>query len=169
MDNNDLGALGSVNPNANANVNTHTHCLGIGIGLGQGPGQGQGPESASSLQNFIFSDYSSYSSLCDWAGGIGSSGMTDGTQHNQHIHHYHHPNNAKVVLPPLSLPQYGCFGENETETDNPFSFLPNTAGAAVMDPWNNVQDFVARPLLNGLEDPLWPGARVVATTATPYA
>jgi hypothetical protein len=172
MDNNDIGALGSVNPNAN--VSSHTHCLGVGIGLGpgqghgqgQGQGQGQGPESASSLQSF-FSDYSSYSTLCDWASGNGTAGpgIIDGTHPNHHTtHYYHHTNNAKVVLPP-----YGSFGENEGETDNPFSFLPTAT--AVMDPWNNVQDLVvARPMLDGLEDPMWPGgARVVATTAAPYA
>jgi hypothetical protein len=169
MDNNDIGALGSVNPNANA-----THCLGVSIGLGpgqghghgQGPGQGQAPESASSMQSFFFSDYSSYSSLCDWASGTGTTGpgIIDNTHHNHHTpHHYHHANNAKVVLPP----PYGCFGENESETDHPFSFLPTAAAAAVMDPWNNVQDLVvARPLLDGLEDPMWSGG---ARVAAPYA
>ena len=170
MDNNDIGAFGSVSPNAN--VSTHTHGLGTGVGLGQGqePGPGQGAESTSSLQSFFFSDYSS---LCDWAGSIGTAGpgIIDGTHHNHHTHqHFPHPNNAKVVLPPLSLAAYGCFGENESEADNPFPFLPTSSAAGVMDPWSNVQDLVARPLLDGLEDSLWPsGARIVATTAAPYA
>jgi hypothetical protein len=153
MDNNDIGVLGSVNPNAN--VGTHTHSLGIGIGLG--PGQGQEPESASSLQSFFFSDHSSYSTLCDWAGGISTTGpgIIDDIHHQDHNVH-----NAKAALPP-----YACFGENGGEIENSFSFLPTTS--AVMDPWNNVQDFVvARPGLDGLEDTLWPsGARVAA----PYA
>jgi len=148
MDSNDMGILGSVNPNAN--VGTHT--LGMGMGLGPGQGQEQGPESASSLQSFFFSDYSSYSTLCDWAGGISTTGpgIIDGTHHH-----------AKVAVPPT----YGCFGENGSEIENTFSFLPTTS--VVMDPWNNVQDLVvARPGLDGLEDTLWPGgARVVA----PYA
>ena len=146
--------------------------MGIGgmeQGQGQGSGQGQGPESASSLQSFFFSDYSSYSSLCDWAGGAGPAIM-DSTHHNHHTHpHYHHANNnAKVVLPPLSLPSYGGFGENESENDNSFSFLPTSSGA-VMDPWNNVQDLVARPLIDGLEDALWSGGARIATAAAPYA
>jgi hypothetical protein len=149
MDNNDIGVLGSVHPNPNIGTHTHAHTL-----IGLGPGQGQGPESASSLQSFFFADYSSYSSLCDWAGGISTTGpgIIDGAHH-----HAHHASNAKVALPP-----YGCFGENGSEIENSFSFLPSTS--AVMDPWNNVQDLVvARP---GLEDTLWPaGTRVVA----PYA
>ena len=151
MDNKDIGALGSVNPNANVGTHNHTHTLGIGIGLG--PGQGQGPESASSMQSYFFSDSSSYSSLCDWAGGISSTapGIIDGT--------HHHANNAKATLPP-----YACFGQNGSEFENSFSFLPTTS--AIMDPWNNVQDLVvARPGLDGLQDTLWPGTRVAA----PYA
>lgn len=155
MDNNDIGVLGSVNPNTNIGTHTQNHILGNGIG--PGPGQGQGPESASSLQGFFFSDFSSYSSLCDWAGGNSTTGpgIIDGTDH-----HAHHANNAKVVLPP-----YECFGENGSEIENSFSFLPTTS--AVMDPWNNVQDFVvARPGHDGLEDTLWPGgARVAAQYA----
>jgi hypothetical protein len=150
MDNNDIGILGSVNPNHNVGTHTHTHTLGMGIG------QGQGPESASSLQNFFFSDYSSYSTLCDWAGGISTTGpgIIDGT------HHDHLANLAKAALPP-----YACFGENGSEIENSFSFLPTTS--AVMDPWNNVQDLVvARPGLDGLEDTLWPGGPRVAA---PYA
>jgi hypothetical protein len=157
MDNNDIGVLGSVNPNANVGTHTHTHTHNLGIDVGLGAGQGQGPESASSLQSFFFSDYSSYSTLCDWAGGINTTGpgIIDGTHH-----HDHHANNAKAALPP-----YTCFGENGSEIENSFSFLPTTS--AVMDPWNNVQDLVvARPGLDGLEDTLWPsGARVAA----PYA
>lgn len=152
MDNNDIGVLGSVNPNANVGTHTHNHDLGVDIGLG--PGQGQGPESASSLQSFFFSDYSNYSSLCDWAGGINTTGpgIIDGT--------HHHPNNAKAPLSP-----YACFGENGSEIENSFSFLPTTS--AVMDPWNNVQDLVvARPGLEGLEDTLWSGG---ARVAAPYA
>jgi len=155
MDNNDIGVLGSVNPNADVGTHTHTHNLGIDVALGAG--QGQGPESASSLQSFFFSDYSSYSTLCDWAGGINTtgSGIIDGTHH-----HDHHANNAKAALPP-----YTCFGENGSEIENSFSFLPTTS--AVMDPWNNVHDLVvARPGLDGLEDTLWPGG---ARVATPYA
>lgn len=146
MDNNDIGVLGSVNPNPNVGT---PHTLGVGVGLG--PGQGQGPESASSLQSFFFSDYSGYSTLCDWAGGNSTTcpGIID-----------HHSSNAKTVLPP-----YECFGENGSDIENSFSFLPTTS--AVMDPWNNVHDLVvARPGLDGLEDSLWPsGARVAA----PYA
>jgi hypothetical protein len=151
MDNKDIGALGSVNPNANVGTHNHTHTLGIGIGLG--PGQGQGPESASSLQSYFLSDSSSYSSLCDWAGGISSTGpgIIDGT--------HHHANNTKATLPP-----FACFGENGSEFENSFSFLPTTS--AIMDPWNNVQDLVvARPGLDGPQDTLWPGTRVAA----PYA
>jgi hypothetical protein len=150
VDNKDIGVLGSVN------VGTHTHAHSLGVGMGLGPGQGQGPESASSLQNLFFSDYSSYSTL-DWTGGISStsSGIIDGTHH-----HDHHANNTKVALPP-----YECFGENGSEIENSFSFLPTTS--AVMDPWNNVQDLVvARPGLDGLEDTLWPGG---ARVAAPYA
>lgn len=144
MDSNDIGVLGSVNPN-----------LGIDIGLG--PGQGQGPESASSMQSFFLSDYSSYSTLCDWAGGISTTGpgIIDGTHHHDHNAH-----NAKAALPP-----YACFGENGSEIENSFSFLPTTS--TVMDPWNNVQGLVvARPGLDGLEDTLWPGS---ARVAAPYA
>jgi hypothetical protein len=154
MENNDIGVLGSVNPNIGAH--THNH---IGIGIGLGPGQGQGPESASSLQNFLFSDYSSYSTLCDWAGGISTTGpgIIDGAHHH---HHHHHANSAKAALSP-----YACFRENGSEIENSFSFLPTTS--AVMDPWNNVQDLVvARPGLNGLDDSLWPGG---ARVAAPYA
>lgn len=153
MDNKDIGVLSSVNPNANVGTHTHDHTLGVGIGLG--PGQGQGHESASSLQSFFFSDYPGYSTLCDWAGGISTTGpgMIDGT-------HHHHANNAKAAPPP-----YACFGENGSEMENSFSFLPTTS--AVMDPWNNVQDLiVARPGLDGLEDTLWPGS---ARVAAPYA
>jgi hypothetical protein len=149
-DNNDIRAFGSVNPNHHVATQAHTHTLGMGIG------QGQGPESAS-LQNFFFSDYSNYSSLCDWAGGIGATGprTIDGTHHHEHL-----ANNAKAALPP-----YACFGENGSEIENSFSFLPTTS--AVMDPWNNVQDLVvARPGLDGLEDTLWPGGPRVAA---PYA
>jgi hypothetical protein len=149
MDNNDIGVLGSVNPNAN--VGTHTHNQNVGVGIGLGPGQGQGHESASSLQSFYFSDYSSYSSLCDWAGGISTTGpgIIDGTHHH-----------AKAALPP-----YACFGENGNEIENSFSFLPTTS--AVMDPWNNVQDLVvARPGLDGLDNTLWSGG---ARVAAPYA
>src|SRR6266852_5309531 len=96
VENNDIGVLCSVNPNVG--TRTHNH---IGIGIGLGPGQGQGSESASSLQNFFFSDYSSYSTLCDWAGGISTTGpgITNGIHH-----HDHHANNAKAALPP-----YACF------------------------------------------------------------
>ena len=151
VDNNDNGALGSVNPNHHVGPHTHTHTLGMGIG------QGHGPEPASSLQNFFFSDYSSYSTLCDWAGGINTAGpgIIDGTHHHDNL-----ANNAKTALPP-----YACFGENGSEIENSFSFLPTTS--AVMDPWNNVQDLVvARPGLDGLEDTLWPGGPRVAA---PYA
>lgn len=151
MDNNDIGVLGSVNPNHNVGTHNHTHTLGMGIG------QGQGPESASSLQNFFFSDYPSYSTLCDWAGGISTTGpaIIDGTHHHDHL-----ANNAKAAMPP-----YACFGENGSEIENSFSFLPTTS--TVMDPWNNVQDLVvARPGLDGLEDTLWHGG---ARVAAPYA
>jgi hypothetical protein len=150
IDNNDIGVVGSVNPNANLGTHNHTH---TGMGVGLGPGQGQGPDSASSMQSFIFSDYSS---LCDWAGGINTTasgpGIVDGTHHNAH--------SAKATLPP-----YACFCENANEIENSFPFLPTTS--AVIDPWNNVQDLVlARPGLEGLEDTLWPsGVRVAA----PYA
>ena len=151
MDNNDIGALGSVNPSHDVAAHAHAHNLS---NFGLGPGQGQGPESTSSLQSFFFSDYQSYPTLCDWAGGISSTGpgIIDAA--------HHHANNAKAALPP-----YACFGENGSEMENSFAFLPTAS--AVMDPWNNVQDLVvARPGLDGLEDSLWPvGARVAA----PYA
>ncbi len=152
MDNNDIGVLGSVNPNANVGTHTHTHTLGVGIGLG--PGQEHGSESASSLQSYFFSDHSNYSTLCDWAGGISTTGpgIIDGTHD-----HDHYANNAKAALPP-----YPCFGENGSEIESSFPFLPTTS--TVMDPWNNVQDLVvARP---GLEDTLWLGG---ARVAAPYA
>jgi|SRR5712671_8029224 len=111
--------------------------------LGFGPAQAPADPS---LQSF----FSSYSSLCDWAGGNTGMAMPDGDGNHD---------NTKIVLPPLS-PSYGCIGE----VDHPLSF---SSLDVVVDPWNNVQDMVVRPLFGGLED-TWAGTRLVASTTAPY-
>lgn len=98
--------------------------------------------------------------------------VTDGGDHHHHHLHLHNGGGgggAKVVLPSLSL-QYGCLGEAVVVDDHAFAFLPTApASAAMVDPWNNVQqDLVARPLFGGFED-TWLGARVVPAAAAPYA
>lgn len=148
LDNNDIAALGSV----------RSPSLGIpsanpASAAPSPPQAGQGPDAAS-LQHF----FSSYSTLCDWAGGGGTMTHTSagaGMLHHGSNGHHAAPANAKVVLPPLSLP-YGPFG------GDPYSFLH--APAVAINPWNDEQDLVDRPLFGGLDDP-W---RAVATTTGPY-
>jgi hypothetical protein len=153
MDNNDIAALGS------GSVRSPT--------LGIAPANAAAPEAdAASLQHF----FSNYSTLCDWAGGgVGTAnmvttgaGMPDGGS----------AANTKVVLPPLPL-QYGAFGEidhhHHHHHHHPFSFMhtAETATAVAVNPWNNEQDLVARPLFGGLDDTWVVGARAAA--AVPYA
>ncbi|KAI9509568.1 hypothetical protein F5148DRAFT_1148221 [Russula earlei] len=117
--------------------------------LGFGPCHA--PDPTLQLQSF----FSSYSTLCDWAGGTScppGMGLPVGSNHDNH--------DPKVVLSPLTL-SYGRFGG---EADHPLPFLHPTEA---IDPWNNVQDLVGRPLFGGLEDS-WAGTRLVASLAAPY-